>query len=119
MGQRQSADANVNVQTWIENRNKMNRFVIGWQNFSFNLFYKWEQHTGQQMNWYYAKYVPTDLLTIDVREYMKNNQPHDLKMKVMTGLWLVDDHIDIYSQHTLLHDAVIFNRDEIFDFLLV
>ena len=30
----------------------------------------------------------------------------------------IDDPIDSYSKHTLLHDAVIMNREELFDFLL-
>lgn len=31
---------------------------------------------------------------------------------------LIDDPIDSYAKHTLLHDAVVMNREDLFDFLL-
>ena len=30
----------------------------------------------------------------------------------------LDDPIDVYSSHTMLHDAVAFNRTDLFDFLI-
>jgi ankyrin repeat protein len=41
-----------------------------------------------------------------------------LKKQIFKSNIEIDDPIDSYSMHTLLHDAVIFNREEIFEFLL-
>lgn len=41
-----------------------------------------------------------------------------MKKMIYKGIIEIDDPIDSYSKHTLLHDAVVFNREEIFDFLL-
>ena len=37
---------------------------------------------------------------------------------LFTSKILIDDPICMYSAHTLLHDAIILNREELFDFLL-
>ena len=37
---------------------------------------------------------------------------------VYTGHVRLDDPIDVMSCHTMIHDAVILNRPEIFDFLI-
>jgi ankyrin repeat protein len=37
---------------------------------------------------------------------------------IFRGMIQIDDPLDMYSKHTLLHDAVIMNRDELFEFLL-
>ena len=37
---------------------------------------------------------------------------------IFKNLFYIDDPLDVYSQHTLLHDAVVMNRVEIFDFLI-
>jgi hypothetical protein len=41
---------------------------------------------------------------------LKENQIDDLKKLVFKGLLELDDPIDSFSKHTLLHDAVIMNR---------
>lgn len=33
-------------------------------------------------------------------------------------MWSIDDPLDIYSKHTLLHDAVVMDRKDLFDFLI-
>ena len=48
----------------------------------------------------------------------RENQIEEIKKKVLTGLLPIDEPLDIWSRHTLLHDAVILNRTELFDFLV-
>jgi hypothetical protein len=81
--------------------------------------YLWEQWTGQNMNWYYANQVPYNLITNDMRTWAKAGDLPNIKQKIFTGMWMLDDPLDIYSKHTLLHDAVIFGREDMVDFLLV
>lgn len=50
---------------------------------------------------------------------VKNYDLDGLKKMVFKGLIEIDDPIDDYAKHTLLHDAVIMNREELFDFLLL
>ena len=49
---------------------------------------------------------------------MKKNQFEEIKAKVFKQQIEIDDPIDYYSKHTLLHDAVIMNRVEVFEFLV-
>lgn len=73
---------------------------------------------GVNMNYYYAKHVPPLLLTNDIRKAMKSNELTEIKARIFKGLWEIDEPVDLYSKHTLLHDSVIMDRKEIFDFLL-
>jgi hypothetical protein len=54
--------------------------------------------------------VPNNLITIPERRIVKDNQLEDLKKLVYKGMIEIDDPIDSYSKHTLLHDAVTMNR---------
>jgi len=49
---------------------------------------------------------------------VKENNTEDIKKLIFKGLIEIDEPIDSYSKHTLLHDAVIMNREELFDFLI-
>lgn len=49
---------------------------------------------------------------------MKDNNQEDLKKLIYRGQIYIDDPVDSYSKHTLLHDAVIMNRTELFEFLV-
>jgi hypothetical protein len=62
--------------------------------------------------------VPNNLITIPERRIVKDNQLEDLKKLVYKGMIEIDDPIDSYSKHTLLHDAVTMNRQAMFDFLV-
>ena len=46
----------------------------------------------------------------DVRELMKANNVEDLKAVVFREVIKIDDPIDIYSKHTMLHDSVIMGK---------
>lgn len=80
--------------------------------------YLWESWVGVNMNFYYAKHVPPMLLTNEIRSAIKSNQLGDIKAKIFKGVWEIDDPVDLYSKHTLLHDSVVLDRRETFDFLM-
>ena len=79
----------------------------------------WERLTGQNMNYYYAQYAPNNLLTSEMRGWVKQGDTQSIKGQIFRGLWQIDDPLDVYSKHTLLHDAVVFNREDLFDFLML
>lgn len=43
----------------------------------------------------------------------------EIKKRIITGMIYIDDPIDKYSKHTLLHDAVMMDRVELVKFLLL
>lgn len=49
---------------------------------------------------------------------VKENNTEDIKKLIFKGIVEIDDPIDSYAKHTFIHDAVIMNREELFDFLL-
>lgn len=53
-----------------------------------------------------------------MRLFVKNNDTHSIKSKVLQGMWLVDDPLDVYAKHTLMHDAVMMDREELLTFLI-
>lgn len=56
--------------------------------------------------------------TLDERKFLKNNDTEEIKKMIFRGLVEIDDPIDLYSKHTILHDAVMLNRGQLVDFLL-
>ena len=81
--------------------------------------YVFEDTLGVNMNYYTAMNMPANnLLTSEERRLVKANEIDDLKSIVFRELIAIDDPIDIYSKHTILHDAVMMNREEIFYFVL-
>ena len=69
-----------------------------------------EDWTGVNMNYYCSINMPFNLITSEERRHVKEGEVEDLKKKIYNGLIMLDDPIDVYSKHTLLHDAVIMNR---------
>lgn len=53
-----------------------------------------------------------------IRHYAKEDDLEEIKNMIFTGAAKIDDPIDIYTCHTLLHDAVTLNRPELFKFLV-
>ena len=49
---------------------------------------------------------------------VKGNELDDLKSMVFRELIPIDEPLDIYSKHTILHDAVALNKEELFYFIL-
>ena len=78
-----------------------------------------EDNFGIDMKWYCARNAPgANLLTLEERRLCKANELEDLKSMVFRELIAIDDPVDIYSKHTLLHDAVMIPREELFYFML-
>ena len=80
--------------------------------------YVLEEKFGINMRYKIIKNTPNHLITLPVRHASKSGDIEEIKNFIFTGEYRVDDPIDMYSLHTLLHDAVIYDRPEIFEFLL-
>ena len=80
--------------------------------------YMIEEKLGIDMSYQIAQFVPNTLLKTKMRHAIKTNDFEEIKTMIFTGASLVDDPIDFYSCHTLLHDAVIMNREDVFAFLI-
>ena len=70
------------------------------------------------MNYYMAFNTPNLLVTWEERRKVKNNEIEDIKGLIFKEMHPIDDPIDQFSRHTLLHDAVIMNREDLFYFLI-
>ncbi|TNV71879.1 hypothetical protein FGO68_gene13677 [Halteria grandinella] len=70
------------------------------------------------MSYYIATQIPNNLITFPERKLVKNGETDELKKLIFRGQIYIDDPIDSFAKHTLLHDAIVMNRDELFDFLL-
>ena len=77
-----------------------------------------EDKLGINMRYYCALNTPNTLITLEERRMVKANELDEIKSVVFKEVILIDDPIDIYSKHTLLHDAVVLNREQLFYFLL-
>jgi len=49
---------------------------------------------------------------------IKANDFQTIHTKIVTGEWKVDDNVSLNSMTTLLHEAVVMDRQDVFDFLL-
>ena len=70
------------------------------------------------MSYSISNFVPINLLTSKIRHAVKEGDLEEIKTRVFTGAQKLDDPTDMYCCHTMLHDAVILNRDDIFEFLV-
>ena len=77
-----------------------------------------EDNLGINMSYYCACNFPANLIALEERRLIKANELEDLKAIVFRELISIDDPIDIYSKHTMLHDAVIMDREPLFYFLM-
>ena len=94
--------------SWIE---RLNLFRI-------RLPYSIQHRLGINMQFYIIRMVPDNLQTIPIREALKNDNLDEIKNLIFKGHNRLDDPIDIFSCHTLLHDAVMLEKVPIFDFLV-
>ena len=77
-----------------------------------------QDYLGINMEYYIMKSVPINILKFKMRSAVKNKDLATVKHLIFTGECKIDDPIDVYSQHTILHDAVTLNREDIFEFLV-
>ena len=80
--------------------------------------YLLEEYLGLNMTYNICYFTPNNLGKTKLRNAVKENMLDDLKAMVFTGEQKIDDPIDVYTCHTMLHEAVILNRQELFQFLL-
>eukprot|EP00347_Sterkiella_histriomuscorum_P014262 403361554 len=77
-----------------------------------------EDYFGFDRRYEIAHHIPGNLITFPERKLIKDGEIDEVKKMYFKGLLMIDDPIDSYSKHTMLHDAVVMNRTELFDFLL-
>ena len=70
-----------------------------------------EDYFGINMNYYTARNIPGDVqLEFEERKLVKADDVNELKRLVFANLLEIDEPICIFSKHTMLHDAVVFNK---------
>ena len=77
-----------------------------------------EDNFGMDCQFWKAHLIPIELTPTQERIFIKDNEVSEVKRIIFSGLHEIDDPIDIYSKHTMLHDAVMMNRIDIFYFLI-
>ena len=77
-----------------------------------------EEKLGIDMTYTIMVKAPDPLSQSKARHAIKDNDLTELKAMLFSGESKIDDALDVYCVHTLLHDAVILNRKEIFRFLI-
>jgi hypothetical protein len=99
----------LSMESYTTKKNRTNYLEL-YRLYRQTLPYVIEDYLGINMNYYTSTQVPNNLITIPERRIVKDNQLEDLKKLVYKGMIEIDDPIDSYSKHTLLHDAVTMNR---------
>jgi hypothetical protein len=109
----------VSIDEYAQSKDsKLGKVIDVVTSFKFRLPYIWEAFTGMNMAYYYAQQMPNNLLTSELRKCVKSGDTATIKAQIFKGLWDIDDPLDIYSKHTLLHDSVVMDRDDLFNFLI-
>ena len=108
----------MKLDEFLKYRENHRGFALQVHNWILRFPYLIEDKLGINMRYYCAKNVPALLITLEERRMIKANEFDDLKSMVFRELIQIDDPIDIYSKHTMLHDAVMLNKEELFFFLL-
>ena len=70
------------------------------------------------MSYTISSYVPSNIIKTKLRHAVKEGDLEEIKNIIFSGEAKLDDPIDIYTCHTLLHEAVILNRMDLFNFLV-
>jgi hypothetical protein len=107
----------MTLDSYAQKKNRTN-YIELYRLYRQRIPYLIEDYFGINMNYYTSLQVPNNVITLPERRMVKDNMIEDLKKLVWKGQVELDDPIDSFSKHTLLHDAVIMNRQEIFDFLV-
>ena len=109
----------LSLDNWVE----QHRSFHSWDNARLNFWLRWphvwEDISGFDMSYFKALRAPgSTLFTSEERHLVKGNDIEEIKRIIFASLHEIDDPIDIYSKHTMLHDAVALNREELFNFLI-
>jgi len=110
MGQRESSETSLR-------RRLLNSFTQKKKNF-MKLSYSLEDKFGISMQYYISKAMCEPYVNSERRSTLKLNNLEKIKKMVITGEWGVDDCISNCNGHTLLHEAIILDKEEAFKFLV-
>ena len=115
-----SQESQLSIDNYSEMQAKSTGNIIAkvFFNMQARLPYLIEDKTGINMNYYTAYNTPGVMTLIKEREHVKNGETQEIKKLIFKDLIQVDEPICWHSKHTLLHDAVVLNRTELFYFLL-
>ena len=111
-------DQNLKISTTNNQLTKLRQITDYWTLFRARIPYLMEERLGINMRYAICGYVPNNLLTSKIRHAIKEDDMEEIKTRVFTGSQKLDDPVDMYCCHTMLHDAVILNREELFEFLI-
>ena len=71
------------------------------------------------MKYYYGTNIPNELRpTIEV-EAVRTFKNDEMKSYILNEEWAIDEIINPYSHHTLLHESITAHNEELFNFLLI
>lgn len=73
-------------------------------------YYGYQEHELRLM--YPSRYINPRLVAV------KSNDFDTIQSKVLTGEWKVNDCVSLNNMTTMLHEAVVMDRQDVFDFLL-
>ncbi|CDW77543.1 ankyrin repeat domain-containing protein 7-like [Stylonychia lemnae] len=77
-----------------------------------------ERYFGIDQRYNIALNTPDTLFTNEVRNLVKEYDLDELKKLYYSDQFYIDDPIESHGKHTLIHDAVVMNREDLFDFLI-
>lgn len=77
-----------------------------------------ETYLGVDMSFTISSFVPNNIIKTKLRHAVKEGDMEEIKNIIFSGEAKIDDPLDIYTSHTLLHEAVTLNRTDLFSFLL-
>ena len=96
--------------TNMEEVHETNRFLKAFRyynNLRIRIPYFLEERFGLNMQHKIISTTPAVLNNSLVREAIKNRDLDEIKQEVFTGRTRIDDSLDLYTCHTILHDVVI------------
>ena len=96
----------------------MQNYSDYWKLIRIRIPYILEEKFGINMQYSISSYVPNNIIKTKIRHAVKEDELEDIKNMIFAGEAKIDDPIDVYTCHTLLHEAVILNRTDLFRFLL-
>ena len=77
-----------------------------------------EEKFGFDMSYYIIVYSPNTLGKPRMRHSIKEDDIQDIKHQIFSGYARIDDPLDIYTCHTVIHDAITLNKLELLEFML-
>ena len=112
-----SQNEKLNLTSHIE-RGLGQNYSDYWKLLRIRFPYLIEEKFGIDMSYSISSFVPMNIIKTKLRHAVKEGDLEEIKNIIFSGEAKVDDPIDFYTCHTLLHEAVILNRPDLFQFLV-